>query len=179
MDGLLIQVSWEWALGILISLSAALIGIAWKGSARFTALETSVDWIKTTLNDLKVNAENSASQTPGFIAHSPLNLTTAGERWLVDSGLKEYIDTHQQRFLGACESKKETNPYEVQQHAFMLLDQVVFESTIDDSLKTFAFQQGISMQVLRRVGGIYLRNLCLERFGMNTDDIDKHAPTMR
>lgn len=176
MDGLLIHVSWEWTLGIFVSLSAALIGIAWKASARFTALETSVEWIKTSLNDLKINAENNASKTPGFIAHSPVNLTKAGEHWLADSGLKEYIDTHQEQFLGVCGAKRETNPYEVQQHAFALLDHVSFEAAIDNRLKTFAFEQGISMSVLRRVGGIYLRDLCLERFGMNTDDIDKHAP---
>lgn len=178
MDGLLIQVSWEWALGIFVSLSAALIGIAWKASARFTALETSVEWIKTAINDVRINAENNASKTPGFIAHSPVNLTRAGEHWLEESGLKAYIDAHEERFLGACEHKKETNPYEVQQQAFALLDQAAFESHIDDHLKKFAFQQGISMAVLRRVGGIYLRNICLERFGMKTDDIDAHAPTL-
>ena len=49
-----INVGWEWALGIF----GLLILIAWKGSARFTSLETSMDWVKRTLNELKIAIEN-------------------------------------------------------------------------------------------------------------------------
>ena len=49
-----INVGWEWALGIF----GLLILIAWKGSARFTSLETSMQWVKQTLSELKKAIEN-------------------------------------------------------------------------------------------------------------------------
>jgi hypothetical protein len=51
-----ITVGWQWALGIF----GLLILIAWKGSARFTALETSMEWIKRTLNELKIAVDNAS-----------------------------------------------------------------------------------------------------------------------
>ena len=48
-----INVGWEWALGIF----GLLILIAWKGSARFTSLETSMAWLKDMLNELKMAIE--------------------------------------------------------------------------------------------------------------------------
>jgi hypothetical protein len=173
--GITINISWEWALGIV----GVLLVIAWKGSARFTALETSVDWIKGVLKDLKINTENNASATPVFTARSPLNLTQTGENWLIESGLKKYIDSHPDQFLDVCSSKKGANPYEVQKYIFHVFDQVQFESAFDDTLKKFAFHQGTTLDILRRIGAIYLRNVCLENFGMSKEDIDKHDPQQR
>lgn len=51
-----INVGWEWALGIF----GLLILIAWKGSARFTSLETSMEWVKQTLAELKIAIENGS-----------------------------------------------------------------------------------------------------------------------
>lgn len=170
MDGVTIQIGWEYFLGII----GALIGVAWYSNGRFTALETSMDWVKDTLKDLKTAADNTAN--PAFAAHSPINLTPLGEMWLVESGLKEYIDSNKDFFLQQCTDKKETNPYEVQKHAFKLFDDTRFDEPTEDKFKKFAYSKGTSMAVLRRVGGIYLRNLCLESFGMNKEDIEKHEP---
>lgn len=51
-----INVGWEWALGIF----GLLILIAWKGSARFTSLETSMNWVKQTLTELKIAIQNES-----------------------------------------------------------------------------------------------------------------------
>jgi hypothetical protein len=172
MNSLTITISWEWALGII----GLLIVLAWKGSARFAALETSMDWVKKTLADLKTNAEAaSLSQSP-FLRQSPVNLTELGKQWLEESGLKAYIEAHPQTFLDACAQKKYSNPYEVQKDAFDLLENIPIEHAVEEQLKRFAFEKGVSMDILRRIGGIYLRNLCLERFQMNAQDIDQHDP---
>ncbi len=165
-----ITIGWEWALGIF----GALILIAWKGSARFTALETSMDWVKDTLKDLKTGADNAAN--PAFAAHSPVNLNATGEVWILESGLKNYIDTNRDLLLKQCVEKKGTNPYEVQKQTFKLFDEIEFDPIFEDKLKKFAFDKGTTMSVIRRIGGIYLRNICLEDFGMNKDEIDSHDP---
>ncbi|MES2995025.1 MAG: hypothetical protein V4681_03275 [Patescibacteria group bacterium] len=170
MEPLLIQVGWEYFLGVML----ALITVAWYSSGRFTKLETSMEWVRETLGELKVNADNA--RTPVFAAHSPVNLNALGETWLVESGLKEYIDARTTDFVGFCKEKRDTNPYEVQKHVFQLMDTYLFDQAFDDKLKKFAYEKGTSMAVIRRMAGIYIRNLCLEDFGMNRDDIDIHDP---
>lgn len=49
MEGISIYIGWEYFLGIL----SALIAMAWYSSGRFTALETSMDWVKNMLLELK------------------------------------------------------------------------------------------------------------------------------
>src|SRR3990167_5590891 len=155
-----INIGWEYFLGIMFGL----ILVAHYSSGRFTALETSMKWVKDILHDLKVGTENSNSPSPAFGAGSPVNLKPIGEEWLVQSGLKNYIDDHKKELLILCEEKKETNPYEVQTHIFRAFDTLSLESAFDEKLKQFAFEKGTSMSILRRVGAIYFRNLCLESF---------------
>ncbi len=42
--------------------------------------------------------------------------------------------------------------------------------------EAFAFAQGTTMNIMRRVAAIHFRNLCLTAFGMKTEDIDQHEP---
>ena len=170
MGGLTIQIDWQYFLGIMFGL----IVVAWYSNGRFTALETSMVWVKETLRDIKTGADNAAN--PAFAANSPVDLNETGKVWVVQSGLKEYIDSNSDYFLKECDGTKDTNPYEVQKHTFKLFDDINFDPAFEDRLKKFAFDKGTTMAVLRRVGGIYLRNICLERFGMKRDDIDKHDP---
>ncbi|MFY9462732.1 MAG: hypothetical protein WAP52_00920 [Candidatus Sungiibacteriota bacterium] len=167
-----ITIDWPYFLGIM----GALIGIAWYSSARFTAIETSMSWVKETLNDLKVSTDNANTSAPAFGSGSPIDLKPIGEQWLIESGLKEYIETNKDELMKICEEKRGSNPYEVQKHIFKTFDMFSLPSEFEDKLKKFAFEKGTTMGILRRVGAIHIRNLCLTDFGMNKDDIDKHAP---
>lgn len=174
MEGLVISIGWEWAFGILITLVGSLITIAWITSSRFTKLETSMEWVRETLGDLKVNADNA--RNPVFASHSPINLNALGDTWMAESGLKAYIDARKDDYIGYCSEQESSNPYEVQKHAFQLMDTYHFDQEFDDRLKKFAYEKGTTMAVLRRMAGIHVRNLCLESFGMNREDIDTHDP---
>jgi hypothetical protein len=129
MQNLVIDVSWEWTLGIV----GILIAGAWYASRRFTALETSMEWVKEVLRDLKISSDNAA--TPAFGTHSPVNLNQTGEEWIVESGLKEYIENNKDYFLKECQEEKNKNPYEVQKRAFRLLDEVAFDPALEVRLK--------------------------------------------
>ena len=153
-----ITIGWEWALGIF----GLLILIAWKGSARLAALETSMDWVKDTLNDLKVAADNAPRQV--FGVGSPIDLRPVGLDWLNESGLKAYIDANSDKLLNLCEEKRSTNPYEVQKHIFAMFDTLQIAAGVEDRVREFAYEQGTTTAILRRVGAIYLRNLYFEKF---------------
>ena len=74
LDMINITIGWEWALGLL----GMLILIAWKGGARLAALETSMEWVKSTLIELKVAIENINASKPSFGASSPIDVKPAG-----------------------------------------------------------------------------------------------------
>ena len=78
--------------------------------------------------------------------------------------------------MKVCEEKKDTNPYEIEQHIFKVFDTLDFESGFEDKLKEFAFQKGTTMNIIRRVGAIYFRNICLDEYKMKREDIDRHNP---
>ena len=54
MNGLSIYVDWQYFLGIL----GALIGMAYYANGRFTKIETTVEWLKETLLEIKQQLDN-------------------------------------------------------------------------------------------------------------------------
>jgi len=173
MDGgLTIQIDWVYFLGIM----GALIGIAWYSNGRFTKLEVDMGWLKDILHELKTGVDNASGTAPAFGPGSPVNLKPTGEKWLTEVGWKEYIEKHKDELTKLCEEKRDTNPYEVQKHIFKAFDVMDLDNDFDDKMKKFAYEKGTTTGVLRRVGAIYFRNLCLKDFGMSQEDIDKHDP---
>jgi hypothetical protein len=57
MNGLIIYIDWQYFLGIL----GALIGLAYYANGRLTKIETTVEWLKTLLLEIKADLEKSDS----------------------------------------------------------------------------------------------------------------------
>lgn len=171
MEPLNIQIGWMWALGII----GTLLVLAWKANGRFTKIETNVDWliegVKELKSETKVDKDNKRLQAFGNA--SPVRLMPAGEEVLKESGLKEYIDNKTSSLIDSCKPKQETTAYEVQEHIFDLFDNLEFEAEIDKRLKEYAFQKGIAIETIRRIGAIYFRDICLNNFKMKVEDLDK------
>jgi hypothetical protein len=60
MNGLTIYVDWQYFLGIL----GALIGIAYYANGRFTKIETTVEWLKKILLEIKADLDRRDSWEP-------------------------------------------------------------------------------------------------------------------
>jgi hypothetical protein len=153
MDALIINVSWEYFLGII----GSLIAIAYYTNGRFTVIETDIGWLKETLSDLAINAENITAKL--FKNGSPVSLTASGYLVLQRSGLKSYIDTKRRKLLAAINVRPASDPHDMQRRAFRVLAELNFEEMVGHHLSNFAFSNGISMSILRRVGAIYLREI--------------------
>lgn len=65
--------------------------------------------------------------------------------------------------------------YDVQSASFQLFDSYTFPSDIEVKLKEEAYKAGLSMSVLKRIGAIYFRDLCLARLGLDAKDLDKSS----
>jgi hypothetical protein len=57
MTSLIINVNWEYFLGIL----GTLIALAYYANGRFTKLETSVEWLKDAMRELKITSAKAVS----------------------------------------------------------------------------------------------------------------------
>jgi hypothetical protein len=58
MNGLVICVDWQYFLGIL----GALIGMAYYANGRFTKIETTVEWLKKFLLEIKTDLDARANR---------------------------------------------------------------------------------------------------------------------
>ena len=151
MDTLVINISWEFFLSVM----GSLIALAYYANGRLTGLETNVDWLKETISELLINAENV--RTKLFKNGSPVSLTATGYHVLQRSGLRSYIDAKRHALLSAL--RMSPDRYELQYKAFQLLADLRFEDAVAHHLNTFAFANGISTNLLRRVAAIYLRDI--------------------
>jgi hypothetical protein len=152
MDTLVINIDWQYFLGII----GALIAISYYAQGRFTALETDVTWLKDTVGELTIRAENVHAKL--FKSSSPVSLTPAGYIALKGSGLRSYIDANRKALVAQLD-KARCDPYELQQHAFMLLAELPLKDAVEHHLQRFAFAHDVSTDLLRRVGAIYLRDI--------------------
>lgn len=134
--------------------------------------------IRDSLQDIRerfARLEGSLSGT--FKTQSPIALLPKGEEILNKSGLKSYIDTHSKDLLNQCKSaNRMDNPYDVQEAAFKFFDKLELSNELENALKTTAFNYGVDITVVRRIGGIYFRDICLKEHGFTLEDLDKSTP---
>jgi len=161
---LIINIGIYKALGLMTSL---ILG-AWYLSHRLTKVETKVDGFDTRLTNLNGRMDNA------FSGASPLALLPKGNLILEDSGLKKYIDENREELLVQCKQKSSmNNPYDIQESAFKFFDGLEFKKEFETTLKSSAFKHGVSMDTIRRIGGIYFRDVCLNNSGFKLEDLDK------
>ena len=156
------------ALGIIATVIGGVAWGAWYAASRLTRVETKVDGFENRLTNLEGRLDSA------FASKSHINLLPKGQSILDDSGLKKYIDEKTNEFLEQCKSKHAMdNPYDIQEASFKFFDQLEF-GDFEVLLKKSAFSHGVSMDTVRRIGGIYFRDICLANSGFKPEDIDKH-----
>lgn len=163
-----------------ISLSAvgiisAIISFAWYLSGRLTKVETKVDNFDARLGTVETLLGGNLGKL--FAKASPLKLLPKGEKILIDSGLKEYSDKHKESILAECKKlyskDNKKNPYDIQLIVFDFFRTMNFEEKFNDNLKIVAFNNGVDLGVVRQIGAIYFRDICLEAEGFKPEDLDK------
>lgn len=130
--------------------------------------------ISTDLKDVRERFAALEGRTAGlFDSHSPISLTDKGNEYLQASGLKEYIDSQVDVLIAACSQQGNlATPYDVQSSVFDFFEDFRFPEEEANKFKTYAFNQGISMDAFKRIGAIYFRDICLEAQGFKAEDLD-------
>jgi hypothetical protein len=147
------------------------VGGAWYAGRKLCALDTKVGLFDTRLTNLEGRVDKA------FEGQSPITLLPKGQKILVESGLKQYIDQNRDNLLAECKTANSmANPYDIQTTAFEFFDAMLFDRDFEDRLKTAAFKNGVTIDVVRRVGAIYFRDVCLEKLGFKLEDLDGPKP---
>lgn len=157
MGDLVINISWDYFLGIV----GSIVALAYYTSGRFSRIESDVQWLSDAVRDLTIRAENIATKL--FSNSSPVSLTLAGQRHLEESGLRSYIDRRKDALIGELHGIPRFDAYRAQDAAFHLLAHIRFDDPFERRLRRFSFESGISTDLLRRLGAIYLRDLAAGR----------------
>jgi hypothetical protein len=66
MDGIVININWEYFLGLI----GTIIGIAYYANGRLARLETSVEWLKEAIRGLTLGAPRITSRKPAKVANA-------------------------------------------------------------------------------------------------------------
>lgn len=146
---------------------------------RLSALEGKFEALQSQVGTLQQNSPTNYVQ-----AHSPTSLTENGQTLLDDSGIKKYVDDKFTVLLAATQNKlkpkgEDYSAYDVQLETLAVIKEQADEKDFI-SIKDFAFGKGIDLNNIQLVGGIYLRDKCLESLGFDikayySSDDDGHA----
>lgn len=151
----------------LLGIVATIIVGAWYLSGRLTKVETKVDGFDTRLTNFEGRMDNA------FGSASPISLKPIGMKALEESGLKKWVDNNKEQLLAECEMKNTMkNQYDIQECSFKFFDSIDF-ADFDKQIKQSAFQYGWSIETIRRIGGIYFRDILLEKYHFKPEDLDK------
>lgn len=146
--------------GYLLGISVLLTAVVFYIHGRFKIFGTDVAWLKGVISELAINAENVSAKL--FRSGPSPSLTAAGYHVLQRSGLKSYIDTKRSILLTTLKARTSGDPHAIQQRAFRLVAELSLEDAVERHLNTFALNNGLSADLLRRVGAIYLRDIAIE-----------------
>lgn len=157
-SNLIINIGILETLTIIVAFSGTLIALAWRASGRLTRVETLIEGIDKRLTTLE-------GKTIGaFKSQSPIALTEQGLKMLEGSGLKGFVDDGFDELKKlATEGEDLETSYDIQTVAFDFFNELSFDQSFQKELKQYAFENGISMEVLRRVAGIYFRDKLLTK----------------
>lgn len=182
VETLLISVGVPQFIGIIFTVTFSLMAVAWKVGGRLSRVETLVesirheldDWkdsVDQTIEDLELDFDNFKSGS--FENGSPIQLTAKGERILTESGFKNYIDSHRDTLLNYCQTNfKMDTAYDIQEVIFEYFRKLELEPDFEKKLKEYVFNEGISMELARRIGAIYFRDICLKHFNKDAHELD-------
>ncbi len=128
--------------------------------------------VRPDLKDVRERMSSLEGKTSSlFQAHSPIGLTGKGKKFLEESGLQEFINDNKEELMRQCDSHQTmATPYDVQEMAFAFFDDLALPDDVEVKMKNVAFNHGVSLGELRRTGGIYFRDICLETLGFHVDD---------
>lgn len=139
-----------------------------------------VEYKKDSTKDLK-KISDRLSRLQGGIDRDReynLSLTEKGKALLLDSKGQDLVDENIDKLAKEVDDMRPKTPYDVQEYA----KQVLLNNQNEDwflPLKDFLYREGLPLETLINVLGIYFRDKLLARKHWDIKDIDKYDPSKK
>lgn len=128
--------------------------------------------LNTRLSTLEGKFENNQPLTK---RRSPISLSERGTKVLTDSTGMKFVDDNYSELKTTVENKRPKTAYDVQEFSKEIIDGLKNDARIN-SIKEYAFKEGLELDDIVVVIGIYLRDKILKDKNWNVEDIDKYLP---
>jgi len=132
--------------------------------------------IKPDLKDVRERVAKIESRlSPVTSGASPVSLTDLGKRILEESGIKNFVDERKDDLLTQLKKERTgqlTSAYDIQEWCFKTFDKLSQQPELPKTLKEYAFQKGVSLSDIFRVGAIYFRDIAIKEFGLKIEDLN-------
>lgn len=106
---------------------------------------------------------------------SPVSLNESGEKLLHSSGGDEFVIKNLDELIKLIEAKNPQSAYDIQEYSKTALKSLSSDARIIP-LKDYAFKEGIELDDIITVMGVYLRDKALKRLGYTLQQIDESEP---
>ncbi len=165
-----------------ISLGISLAGILvtfFVYRSKVDRLEADVKEIRTDCKEVRdkvIKCETALDyKEPLTRKKSPVSLSDRGTRVLAESGGQSFVEQNYAELKVEVENKKPATSYDIQEAAKQVIEDIKDDSRINP-IKEYLFKEGMELDDIVVVLGIYLRDKILKERGVAADDIDQYDP---
>jgi len=106
---------------------------------------------------------------------SPVTLSDRGNHVLTESKGKDFVDSNYEELKLAVEKTNPQTSYDIQESSRQIMDNLRDDARINP-IKEYLFKEGMELEDIIVVLGIYLRDKILKEKGIEAKDIDKYIP---
>lgn len=120
--------------------------------------------------------ERTANQPNRYLKRkSPLALTEEGENLLKKMQGDKFILENQESLMEKIKQKVPKSAYDVQEYSKEIIKDL---NDKDEFIpfKDFAFKEGLDIDLINSILGVYFRDIALPLLGYKPSDVDKHDP---
>ena len=173
-----------------VSLLVALIGgwaVVAKYQQKIDDAKEDIKELKKEVGDLKVKhtevatkleERTGSAEAKVLKRKSPVSLNDYGEKILKESTGDSFVINNLDNLVEKIKRKNPGSAYDVQVYAKDVISEVSSEDRFVP-IKDYAFKEGLDLEVLVVVMGVYLRDLALSRLGFKPEDLDATDPTKK
>jgi len=134
--------------------------------------------MKLTEVSTKLEERTGNSEAKVLTRNSPLALNDYGEKILKDSGGDSFVITNLDDLVSKVKAMNPKSAYDVQENSREVVRSISNEQRFIP-IKDYAYKEGIDLNLLIVVMGVYLRDLALPKLGFKPEDIDASDPTKK
>ncbi len=115
-------------------------------------------------------------------SNSPVAITDKGHEVAEKVGARDIFDKYKHELIEEVEKAKPNNAYDIQTESFNVVKQYMVKRLSEEELRTLkdeAFYQGVILEDIMTIFGVYLRDAVLGLKGIPVSDVDLYDKNKR